>query len=175
MNETLLTAFIAVTAIAVVIQMGILIGIFLAVKKSTAKMESLATQLEGRALPLLDSAKAILEDAQPKLQEVTSNLVDVSGTMKTQMQRVDAALGDLVDRTRLQTIRVDELVSRTLDKVEETTDLVQHTVIGPVKQMNAVMQALGVGLGTLLQKRRSARADNGGERQRNVEDEELFI
>lgn len=175
MNETLLTVFIAVTAVAVVIQMGILIGIFLAVKKSTAKMESIASQLESRALPVLDSAKAILEDAQPKLQELTANLVETSGTMKTQMQRVDAALADLVDRTRLQTIRVDELVSRTLDKVEETTDLVQHTVVGPVKQFNAVLQGLGAGFGTLLQRRRQAQAERGERQRVNVEDEELFI
>lgn len=174
MNETLLTAFIAITAIAVVIQMGILIGIFLAVKKSTEKMEQIATQVETRALPMLDSAKAILEDAQPKLQEITSNLVDTSTTMKSQMSRIDAALGDLVDRTRLQTIRVDEMVSRTLDKVEETTDMVQHTVIGPVKQINAMMQGLGVGIGTLLQRRRAAKAEQS-DRQRATDDEELFI
>ncbi len=42
MNDNLLIFFIAVTAGAVVIQAGILIGLYLAVRKSTAKMEALA-------------------------------------------------------------------------------------------------------------------------------------
>jgi len=38
------------------------------------------------------------------------------------MERLEATMNDALDRGRLQIIRADELVSRTLDKVEETTE-----------------------------------------------------
>jgi len=37
-TQTLLTSFIVVTAIAVVIQMGVLIALFLSVRKTSARM-----------------------------------------------------------------------------------------------------------------------------------------
>ena len=44
MDDNLLRIFIAVTTFAVVVQAGILVGLYLAVRKSTAKMEALATR-----------------------------------------------------------------------------------------------------------------------------------
>jgi hypothetical protein len=66
-----------------------------------------------------------------------------------------------VDRTRLHVIRTDELVTRTLDRVEETTDLVHHSVISPVRQIAGIVQGLTAGLGALLGKRTRERAGAG--------------
>jgi hypothetical protein len=169
MSETVLSLFMIVTCLAIIIQAGILAALFFTVKKTSARMETLADQLATRAFPLMDSAKTILEDSGPKLKEITSNLVDATGTLKGQVNRMDDTVNDLLDRTRLQIIRVDELVARTLDRVEETTELVQATVVSPVKQISGIIQGLSVGIGAFLSKRRS----RGSEMV--VEDEELFI
>jgi len=171
MNETLVTAFIIVTSIAVVIQAGILVGLFLSVKKSSARMEAIAGNVESRAIPLLEAARAILEDTGPYLKEMATNMADISNTVKSQVQRVDETVTDLVDRTRAQATRVEELVSQTIDKVEETTDMVQHTVITPVRQISGIIQGLSVGVTAYLNRRRKAMAEGHGA----VEDEELFI
>jgi hypothetical protein len=68
-------------------------------------------------------------------------------------------------------IRVDELVSRTIDKVEETTEMVQHTVVTPMKQLSGLMQGLSVGIGAYLSRRRKAAMEAAGA----TEDEEMFI
>ena len=60
--ETLMVVFIIVTSVAVVIQMGVLVALYLSVKKSSARMESLATQVETRAVPTLDMAQQILRE-----------------------------------------------------------------------------------------------------------------
>ena len=62
------------------------------------------------------------------------------------MQRVDAAMNDVVDRARLQVIRADELLSRTLDRVEQTTDLVHKTVVSPVRQVSGLFQGVMAGM-----------------------------
>ena len=74
--------------------------------------------------------------------------------VREQIQRIDATLSDLVDRSRLQVIRADEMLTRTLDKVEETTDAVQKTVVSPVRQISGLAHGLGVGIEAFLGKRR---------------------
>jgi methyl-accepting chemotaxis protein len=175
MNETILTVFVIATCVAVIIQMGILIGMFMTMKKSSERMEALGKRVEEKAIPVLESTRAILEDAGPKLKEITANLADVSGTIKTQVTRMDATFNDTLDRTRLQVIRVDELVSRTIDKVEETTEMVQHTVLTPLKQLTGVIQGLSVGVGSFLARRRKAAMEAGQTSGRGGDDEEMFI
>ena len=51
--------------------------------------------------------------------------------VRNQLARIDATLTDALDRTRLQVIRADELLNRTMDKVEETSEVVHKTVISP--------------------------------------------
>jgi methyl-accepting chemotaxis protein len=170
MNETLLTTFIVVAMLVIIVQGGFLIAMFFGLRKTSEKVESLATQVETRAIPVLESAKQLLDDVGPKISTVTTNLADVSETVKSQVGRVDDVMSEFVDRTRLQAIRVDELVSRTIDKVEETTELVQETVITPVKQFSGIIHGLSAGIGAFLARRRKAAADSVG-----VEDEELFI
>jgi hypothetical protein len=171
MNETLITIFVIVAAAAIVIQAGILFGLFMSFKETTKRVESIARNVETKAIPLLDSAKSILDENGPRLKEITQNLSETTSTLKTQMNRVDATLNDVLDRTRLQVIRVDDMVSRTMDKVEETTEMLQHTVVSPVRKLTGIMQGLSVGLGAYIQRRRKSALDAATA----VEDDELFI
>jgi hypothetical protein len=171
MNDTIITIFVIVAAAAIVIQAGILFGLFLSFKKTTLRVEAIAKTVEAKAIPLLDSAKTILDENGPRLKEITQNLSETTSTLKTQMNRVDATLNDVLDRTRLQVIRVDDMVSRTMDKVEETTEMLQSTVVNPVRKLTGIMQGLSVGLGAYIQRRRKAALETATA----VEDDELFI
>lgn len=153
--------------VALVLQIGILIAILVTVKKSSARMQALAEEVQRRALPTLDAAQSLIQTAKPKLEELISNAAASSATIKSQLDRLDLTLNDVIDRTRLHVIRADELVTRTMDRVEETTDLVHHTVISPVRQVAGIVQALSAGLGTLLGHRNRDRA--------GVPQDEMFI
>lgn len=171
MNETLVTIFIIVAAMAIVIQAGILLGLYLSFKKTSERVEAIASNIEQKALPLLDSAKSILDENGPRLKEVTQNLSDATATLKSQMNRVDATLNDVLDRSRLQVIRVDDMVSRTMDRVEETAEMLQSTVVSPVKKLTGILQGLSVGIGAYIQRRRKS----AHETLTAIEDDELFI
>jgi hypothetical protein len=170
MNDTLLGIFIAVTAVAVVIQAGILVGLYVAVRKSTAKLEALATQVTDKALPTMETVQAMLVEIRPKLDVMTVNLSESSTLVRNQLGRLDATLTDALDRTRLQVIRADELLNRTMDKVEETSDAVHKTVISPLRQVNGLMSAISTGVEVFLgQKRRHPKNGAG------VPQDEMFI
>src|SRR5579863_7955353 len=156
-NVNLLIAFIAVTAAAVVVQAGILIGMYLATRKTSAKVESLAMEIKEKVLPTVDLVKSTLTDIQPKVETLVTNASESSNVVRAQLQRLDATLNDVIDRTRLQVIRVDELVGRTLDRVEETTDIVHRTVVSPVRQVSGVIQGITAGVEFFMSGRRRRR------------------
>jgi hypothetical protein len=169
--------FIAATTFAVVIQAGILIILYLTIRKSTAKMEALAAEVKSKALPTMDTVRSTMETVQsilielrPKIDVISVNLSESSALVRTQLGRIDATLTDALDRTRLQVIRADELLNRTMDRVEETSEVVHRTVISPLRQVNGLMNAIATGFEVFLgQKRRNPRNGAG------VPQDEMFI
>ncbi|MBI2682653.1 MAG: hypothetical protein HYX26_05465 [Acidobacteriales bacterium] len=174
MSENVMTAFVIVASIALVVQAGVLIAVFFSMKKTSDRLQRIATNLETKAVPLLDSAKKLLDDTGPQIRAMASDLSEISGRMRTQAARLDDTFTEMTDRARLQAIRIDDTLSRTLDKVEETTEIIQSTVVAPVQKVSAIMQGLSAGLGAFLQTRRRRKVAASGERL-VVEDEELFI
>jgi len=170
MDDSLLRIFIAVTTIAVVVQAGILVGLYFAVRKSTAKMEALATEVTNKALPTMETVQSMLVEIRPKLDVMTVNLSESSTLVRNQLARLDATLSDALDRARLQVIRADELLNRTMDRVEDTSDAVHKTVISPLRQVNGLMSAISTGVEVFLgQKRRHPKNGVG------VPQDEMFI
>jgi methyl-accepting chemotaxis protein len=170
--ETMTPLFIALTGIAVLLQAGILLGMFFAMRKSSQRIEAIAGEVKGKALPALEQAQALLADMRPKLQIIAENLERSTTTVRAQVERVDATVNDVVDRARLQVIRADELLSRTLDRVESTTDIVHNTVVSPIRQVSGVIQGITAGIEFLLGNR-SRR--NGNDARRPVPQDEMFI
>jgi len=168
-----LSLFILLTGIAVMLQAGILLAMYLAMRKSSARLEAMATEVKTKVLPTVEQAQILLTDLRPKLQVIAYNLEETTSTVRSQVQRVDATVNDVVDRARLQVIRADELLSRTLDRVEQTSDMVHKTVISPVRQLSGLMQGITVGLEFLFSRGRK----NGGRREerRPVPQDEMFI
>ena len=164
-----LTIFIAVTAAAVVIQAGILVAMYLAVRQSGARLEALASEVRTKVLPTAELAQSMLTELRPKIETLVTNASEASTTVRAQLERVDATVSDVIDRTRLQIIRADELVGRTLDRVEQTTDLMHKTVVSPVRQVSGLFQGVMAGVEFFLSGRRRPR--NGSP----VAQDEMFI
>lgn len=171
-----LTTFVAVTALAVVIQMGILVAIFLSLRKTSAQVLTLAATIESKAVPALDAASSILVDTRPRMTEIAANLAAVSSSLRSGADRFDSTFSDALDRTRRQVIRADNLVNRTMDHVEETTEILHEGVLAPVQRVAGLVQGLTVGIDTFF---RLTRKPSPRERvpltSPASNDEEMFI
>jgi archaellum component FlaC len=166
--ETRFTILLIEVGLAIAMQIGLLLAILMAVQKSTKKLESLADEVQRRALPTLDTAQQLLTNAKPRIEEMITNAADSTATLKAQIDRLDGTVSDIVDRTRLHVIRADDLVGRTMDRVEQTTELVHTTVISPIRQVSAIVQGLTAGLTVLL----GRHGKNSGAGQQH---DEMFI
>jgi hypothetical protein len=169
-----MTLFVALTGIAVALQAGVLLFMYLAMKKSGERMQALADDVKTKLMPTVVEAQEMMSHMRPKLEVIVDNMEDATTMFRGQIKRVDATVNDVIDRTRLQVIRADELFSRTLDRVEQTSDMVHKTVVSPVRQISGLMQGITVGLEFLFGGR-GRRNGGGREERRPVPQDEMFI
>lgn len=172
--ENLLIAFIALTAAAILLQAGLLAAMYLSMRKTSARLESLADEVKTKVLPTIDTAQATLTEIKPSIEAIVTNARETSTTLREEIRRVDAAVNDVVDRIRLQIIRADEMLTRTFDRVEQTSDTVQKTVMSPVRQFSGVIQGVAAGMEYFFA-RRGPRNGGSRETRRAVPQDEMFI
>jgi methyl-accepting chemotaxis protein len=155
-----LPIFIGVTAAAIVLQACVLVGMYLAVRKSSAQVEAIATEVKTKVLPTAEIAHSMILELRPKIETVVSNVSEASTLIRGQLERIDATVADIVDRARLQVIRADEMVGHTMDRIEETRDAVTKTVVSPVRQISGLVHGITTGFETFFGGRRYR--GNGG-------------
>ena len=170
MNPALLTVFIACVAVAIILQLVVLLAFYKAVTQSSLRMHETLARLEQKADPILTTTQLILEDAQPKISEITTNLAEASAIVRAQVSLVADSTGEIMERARMQAARLDELVHSTLEKIENATDFLQNTVVRPVRRVHAIVQAVGAGLSFFKRGRSQRRVEDAG-----GEEEEMFI
>ncbi len=157
-----LTIFIAVTSAAVVLQMLILGGMYLAIRKLSTNLTAVAHEVKSQAIPVLEEGKQlqanikrIVETSAPKLELVLDNAAAITTTAHAGIGRVESTVNDMLDRARLQVIRADEMVTRAMDSVEDTTEKVAHSVTSPVKHASGVIHGISTGLGAYFSQKRT--------------------
>ena len=169
-----MSLFVALTGIAVLLQAGILLAMYIAVRKSTEQLQALANDVKTKVMPTVTQAQEMITQLRPSVETIVENVADTTTILRAEVKRVDATVNDVVDRARLQVIRADELLSRTLDRVEQTSDIVHKTVVSPVRQISGIVQGITVGLEFLFS--RVGRRNGGGrEERRPVPQDEMFI
>jgi hypothetical protein len=173
--NTFLIIFVAVAAVAIVVQMGILLVMYKSTTRAAARIEGIACRLEERSTPVLITAYAILTDAQPKISAITTDLAEATAVVRANVSQIGEATAEIVERARLQAVRVDELISGTVDRIEDTAEMVQNTVIHPVRKIQAILQALQAGIGFLRRSQSRGRRDGTTGQAVDGDEEEMFI
>src|SRR6202046_5055049 len=163
-------AFIVIAAVAIVIQMAILLGMYLQMKGAMEKFTVIANELKGRIAPILLRTNRILEDSEDKIASIMGDGAEVTRLARGQAQKIDRVFTDTLERLRVQVIRADQILSGALEVIEDTGTKVRNTLWGPVHQVSAVLKGVKVGI-DVLRGVQGRKAEPDGAPQ----DEELFI
>ena len=94
--------FTAVTAAAVLLQAVVLLALFLVLKKAIGKLLAVTDEVKEQALPLLATTRGLVEDISPKLKVASSNLVEVSHTLRHQANHVSDSVNELCWKRRMR-------------------------------------------------------------------------
>jgi hypothetical protein len=164
-----LQAFIVIAAVAIVIQMAILLGMFLQVRTAIQQFTRIATDLQNRIDPILLRTNRILEDSEDRIASIMGDTAEITRVARGSAQKIDRVFTDAVERLRVQIIRADHILTGTLEVVEESGAKFRRTVWTPIQQASAILKGMRVAIDTLRGQNRRPEPDGA------TADEELFI
>ena len=168
-HQSVVTVFVVVAAIALCIQAGVLVALFLMVRNAVKQIQDILQGVTRLITPVLEGAAAILADSREPIQRITSNLSEISRVVANRAQGVDALLEETTEKVRRQLVRVDQMIGVLLEKIESTAGVIQRGIMAPVLELSAIGKGVRSGLEFLMSRRHSAAKTQGSQ------DEELFI
>jgi uncharacterized protein YoxC len=164
-----LQAFIVIAALSIFIQMCILIAMFVQVKTAVATFTRIGKELQDRINPILQHTNQILENSEDRIATIMSDAAELTRLARGQAQKADRVVTEATERLRSQIIRADQILSGTLEVIEEAGSTFRHGLWTPINQASAVIKGIKAGLDFLRSPRRNR------ERESATQDEELFI
>jgi hypothetical protein len=162
-------AFVVIAAIAIVIQMGVLMAMYLQMRAMMEQFVRIAAQLQSRIDPILARTNRILEDSEDRIRSVMSNAAELSEIARSQAQKVDRVFTDAVERLRLQVVKADQILTGTLEMIEEAGSAFRTKLWQPFHQASAILKGVKAGLDFIRGRRQRPESDAA------MQDEELFI
>jgi hypothetical protein len=137
--QTLLVAAIIITVLAIVVQAGVLIAMYLMSRRVADNVDGLVNESQKLMTPLAQVAA--------NFQTASKSLLQVGHDAREEMHRVEAILHDTQNaiRDEIQDLR---------HRVNATFDEVHDTVIGPIREWSAIAIGISAGVRTFFGKRR---------------------
>ncbi len=165
-----LPVFVVVTALAVVVQMAILVLMYVQFRRTSDQMTRIARDLQARISPILTRLQYLVEDAQPRIIGMMVDVSEIVRTARGQAQRADRVFTEAMDRLRVQLLHADRILTGVLEAIEDSGARVRRTLWEPVHQVSAFVKGVRTGLDFFRSHRRPP--DGGATEQ---QDEGLFI
>ena len=174
--ETLLIVFIAVTAVAVVLQTLILAGVGITVLRLGKRMQALQAKINDQVLPISEKVRALVDQSIPKLETVVNNVTESSAVVRSQVEKIDGTVTQIVETVRKQAERIDVMTTRTLERVDSTAATVQNTVTTPIRRIGGVLEGVIAGVGSFARRKETRRAKAGVPTEdQAVPNQDMFI
>ena len=159
--EGLLTLFVALTAIAVMTQAGVLVAIYLMSKRLAEQVDRFMKDTREMMLPM----RTIAEN----LRTASANFVEIGLSAREQFRRVEGMVTDTGEVLHTQLERLDKVTRDVVDRINTTAEVVQESVVRPVREVSAIAKGLGRGFEALFFRRQRSTVDQAHQ------DEEMFI
>jgi hypothetical protein len=142
-------------------QAGVLVAIYIMSKRLSEKVDRFLKDTREMMVPL----KSITEN----LRQASANVVELGMSARDQFRRVEAMVTDTGEVLNTQLQRLDRVSQDVVNRIGETADIVQGSVVRPVREVAAVIKGVSRGFEALLTRRSRSTVDQARQ------DEELFI
>ena len=167
-SSTILVVLVGIIALAMIVQCLCVLIFVLSFRSYFARLETLFSQLAHDIQPVLVSARDILVEGRDKVKIISANVIEITVMVKSQVTRLDGLVTEASERARMQLVRIDQLVADTVIRIEDTTEAIQHNVLGPIREITALLVGLRTGLDVLFRRNKTSV-------EQATQDEELFI
>jgi hypothetical protein len=155
---------VSISALAMIAMALMVFGIF----KSISTMRDQVQVFLPKAETLVNDATRTLSENQQQIKDITTRTAQVMETAQKNAVKVDAALGDGLQRAKVQLERLELIMGDTVERVHNTVVAVNNTVLRPVREVNGVASGVKAAVQHLIRANRPTPAQA-------TSDEEMFI
>ncbi len=148
----LLSVFVGLATLAMLIQMGMLIGIFLAVKKLQTEFTTMMPQISGVigvSKKTADVTLRTIEGAEKHIQNIGATSENILKVTMQQVAKIDELISDATTRAKVQLERAEMVLDDSMGKAQETVSIVQRSILRPVREINGLVIGLRTSLAYL--------------------------
>jgi hypothetical protein len=144
-QNTLLVIFVAIAAIALLGQTVAVIGLLLVARDIRKKTVALWPQIE----EIVTVSKRSVDRVETHITRIGAASVAILDVTKQQLDRVDELLSDASTRARVQMERAEMVLDDTMTRVQETVGIVQRGVLRPVREVHGILSGFRTALAHL--------------------------
>lgn len=154
-TEILLMVFIGITALAVLLQAFVLLGLYVTVRKAVRVGQEQADEYRSKITPVLEGSNEIIKTAKDLIGSVRSLITNLRTPLESvaaewegmtrdlhaQANRLQASLDESVEKARHQVDRVDGMATSMLNGLDRFGSFLNEAVHVPIRQVNGVIAA----------------------------------
>jgi hypothetical protein len=141
---TVITIGVAVMALAMIVQLGLMAGTYFAVRTLQRKTTDL---MDHQIQPILSKANVLSHRLQDQVERLSTSVNLIAERTEQRADQLDRALAESIEKARLQVVRADSMVSRSLDGVEHTASRIGNGVSWPFRRLRDLAQRVGRAMG----------------------------
>ncbi|MBV8072736.1 MAG: hypothetical protein JO270_22725 [Acidobacteriaceae bacterium] len=131
----LLIIFVAVSAVALLIQGISLLGMFIVARDLRNKIMPLWPEIQH----IVGTTRRTVERTASQVEKIGASSVEIMNVSKQQLAKVDELLTDTTTRAKVQLERAEMVMDDTMTRVQDTVVVVQRGVLRPIREVQGVL------------------------------------
>jgi hypothetical protein len=147
-----LIVFVALAALAMIIQAAMLVGLALTARKLQTMIAGLMPQINsivGVSKKTADVTLRTVEGAEKHIDKIGASSVAILDSTKQQVAKIDELLSDATTRAKVQLERAEMVLDDSMGRAQETVSIIQRSILRPVREINGVIVGLRTSLAYL--------------------------
>jgi methyl-accepting chemotaxis protein len=169
-SQTILLALAVITGLAMFLQVFILLGIYVSMRKAANSIRGEIGSLRASLMPviydtqeLLSSSRDTLFNAQefvanaqgfltrvsPKVEAAAGDLAEITKGLRAQTTQMQSSILEILEQVRKQSNRVDNMITGVLDTVDRAGGYVTNVVSRPMRQISTILSVAKAVIETL--------------------------
>jgi hypothetical protein len=157
----ILTFFVAISGLALLIQAGLLYGIYRNTKSIKTELLSILPQTKS----ILSKAESTLDESRKHIVEITAKANEMMDLGKSQLLKLDEVITDASSRAKIQ---LERAVDDTMSRVHHSVTSVHNGIIKPIREIQGITSGVRTALQHFLRGQRPSVAQA-------TQDDEMFI
>jgi ElaB/YqjD/DUF883 family membrane-anchored ribosome-binding protein len=138
-NQTLELVLFFLVALAMLVQAGVLLAAFLAMRKAARSMNDKIDEVRTQVMPLIETSRTLMTKLAPQIETACDDMATITHTLRVQTANLQSAADEILERARSQAGRLDTMLSSLFDAVDRTGDFMADCINKPIRQFSALL------------------------------------